>query len=103
SNRRPETCPTPGAHSTPGSHLSGNQHIQTIDTGEVGEPAFGTAARKDRDQIDRLSDERAGLWNPESWDAATSISFGKIYADSLQRPEIEEDFNRMTDENNLKL
>ncbi len=62
-----------------------------------------------RVEIDRAafhcvrSATRAGLWNPESWDAATSISFGKIYADSLQRPEIEEDFNRMTDENNLKL
>lgn len=49
------------------------------------------------------SARRAGLWKPETWDAPTHISFGKIYAESLKRPEVEEVFDRLTDESNSKL
>lgn len=49
------------------------------------------------------SAKRAGLWNPETWDAPTRISFGKIYAESLQRPEVEKVFDDLTDQSNSKL
>jgi hypothetical protein len=49
------------------------------------------------------SARRAGLWNPESWDAPTRISFGKIYADALQAPELLEPFDRMTEESDATL
>ncbi|CAN7627949.1 pyridoxamine 5'-phosphate oxidase family protein [Phenylobacterium sp. LjRoot225] len=62
-----------------------------------------------RIEIDRAafhcvrSARRAGLWNPETWDAPTHISFGKIYADALQRPEVEKVFDDLTEESNAKL
>jgi hypothetical protein len=62
-----------------------------------------------RVEIDRAafhcvrSAKRAGLWNPETWDAPTRISFGKIYAESLQRPEVEKVFDELTIESNSKL
>jgi len=40
------------------------------------------------------SARRAGLWNPETWDAPTRISFGKIYSEALNKPEIREDFDK---------
>jgi len=41
------------------------------------------------------SARRAGLWQPETWGAPGKISFGKIYADALERPEIREMFDQM--------
>jgi PPOX class probable FMN-dependent enzyme len=49
------------------------------------------------------SARRAGLWNPETWDAPTRISFGKIYAEALERPELEADFNARTERSNASL
>jgi len=46
---------------------------------------------------------RAGLWQPDSWDAPSPISFGKIYAEALERPEIEAEFDRLTEISNAKL
>lgn len=40
------------------------------------------------------SARRAGLWEPGTWNAPTSISFGKIYADALNQPEIRESFDK---------
>lgn len=57
-----------------------------------------------RVEIDRAafhcvrSARRAGLWAPESWDAPGKISFGKIYADALNRPDIREAFDVMAEE-----
>jgi PPOX class probable FMN-dependent enzyme len=54
-----------------------------------------------RVEIDRAafhcvrSARRAGLWQPESWDAPTKISFGKIYAEALEMPDIVEAFDKM--------
>jgi len=31
------------------------------------------------------------------------VSFGKIYADALEMPEIEEEFDRMTEQSNSRL
>lgn len=49
------------------------------------------------------SARRAGLWDPKTWDAPTRISFGKIYAEALQRPEVEQVFDDLTEESNSKL
>lgn len=46
---------------------------------------------------------RAGLWQPDTWDKAGSISFGRIYAEAVGAPEVRELFDRMTDESNAKL
>lgn len=62
-----------------------------------------------RVEIDRAafhcvrSARRAGLWSPESWDAPGKISFGKIYADALNMPEIREVFDTMAEEHNAHL
>lgn len=62
-----------------------------------------------RVEIDRAafhcvrSAKRAGLWNPETWDAPTRISFGKIYAAALNRPEVEKVFDDLTEQSNAKL
>jgi uncharacterized protein len=62
-----------------------------------------------RVEIDRAafhcvrSARRAGLWRPENWDEPTQISFGKIYAEALQRPEVERVFDDLTEESNAKL
>jgi len=49
------------------------------------------------------SARRAKLWAPESWDAPTRISFGRIYADALRQPELEEQFNRFAEESDSTL
>lgn len=49
------------------------------------------------------SARRAGLWSPDSWAAPTHISFGRIYAESLKKPEVESLFDRLTDESNASL
>ena len=49
------------------------------------------------------SARRAGLWNPATWDDPTHISFGKIYAEALHRPEVEKVFDQLTEESNAKL
>jgi hypothetical protein len=46
---------------------------------------------------------RAGLWKPETWDQPTHISFGKIYAEALARPEVEKVFDDLTEQSNAKL
>lgn len=49
------------------------------------------------------SARRAGLWAPETWDPPSRISFGKIYADALGRPEIEVELNRLAEINDARL
>ncbi|MDE2405836.1 MAG: pyridoxamine 5'-phosphate oxidase family protein [Sphingomonadales bacterium] len=49
------------------------------------------------------SARRAGLWRPETWDAPQRVSFGRIYAEALARPEVEALFDRMTEESNARL
>lgn len=49
------------------------------------------------------SARRAGLWNPERWDAPTRISFGRIYAEALEQPDIREVFDTLTQEHDAKL
>jgi PPOX class probable FMN-dependent enzyme len=49
------------------------------------------------------SARRAGLWQPETWDAPGKISFGRIYADALGMPEIREAFDRMAEEHDRHL
>jgi PPOX class probable FMN-dependent enzyme len=62
-----------------------------------------------RVEIDRAafhcvrSARRAGLWQPETWDAPSKISFGKIYADALGRPDISEAFDKMAEEHDAHL
>jgi hypothetical protein len=62
-----------------------------------------------RVEIDRAafhcarSARRAGLWNPETWDAPTRVSFGRIYADALQRPEIEPVWEDLAQKSDAKL
>ncbi|MCB2061667.1 MAG: pyridoxamine 5'-phosphate oxidase family protein [Novosphingobium sp.] len=49
------------------------------------------------------SARRAKLWDPQSWDAPTRISFGKIYADALRQPELEEQFDKFAEESDSNL
>ena len=49
------------------------------------------------------SARRAGLWNPQAWDAPTRISFGRIYAEALGQPEIEAPFDAMAKESDATL
>jgi uncharacterized protein len=46
---------------------------------------------------------RAQLWKPESWDAASPVKMGKIYAKALARPEIEDYIDTIGDERNEEL
>ena len=46
---------------------------------------------------------RAQLWKPESWDAASPVKMGKIYARALARPEIEDYIDTIGDERNEEL
>ena len=46
---------------------------------------------------------RAQLWKPESWDAASPVKMGRIYAAALARPEIEEYIDTIGDERNEEL
>lgn len=49
------------------------------------------------------SARRAQLWDPKSWDEPTRISFGKIYADALAQPELETEFDQLTEQSNSRL
>ena len=49
------------------------------------------------------SARRARLWDPESWDKPTRISFGRIYADALSQPELQPLFDRLTEESDATL
>jgi PPOX class probable FMN-dependent enzyme len=49
------------------------------------------------------SARRAGLWQPERWDAPMRISFGQIYAEALDAPEVREPFDAMSEESNATL
>jgi PPOX class probable FMN-dependent enzyme len=46
---------------------------------------------------------RAQLWKPESWDAASPVKMGKIYAAALARPDIEEYIDTNSDVRNEEL
>ena len=46
---------------------------------------------------------RAQLWKPKSWDAASPVKMGKIYAQALARPEIEDYIDTIGDERNEEL
>lgn len=46
---------------------------------------------------------RAQLWKPESWDAASPVKMGKIYARALARPEIEDYIDTVGEERNQEL
>ncbi|WP_029431738.1 MSMEG_1061 family FMN-dependent PPOX-type flavoprotein [Blastococcus sp. URHD0036] len=62
-----------------------------------------------RVEIDRAafhcvrSAKRAGLWDPETWDEPTRVSFGRIYAEALARPEVETLFDDLTEKVNATL
>ena len=49
------------------------------------------------------SARRAGLWQPETWDAPGKISFGRIYAEALAMPDIVEAFDQMAEEHDKHL
>jgi len=49
------------------------------------------------------SAKRAGLWDPQTWDAPGKISFGKIYADALGQPDIIESFDQRVEIHNADL
>ena len=49
------------------------------------------------------SARRAKLWDPESWDSPTRISFGKIYADALKQPELRPVFDKLTEQSDEHL
>lgn len=62
-----------------------------------------------RVEIDRAafhcprSARRAGLWQPERWEARMRVSFGQIYAEGLGVPEVRELFDRLSQESDAKL
>lgn len=62
-----------------------------------------------RVEIDRAafhcprSARRAGLWQPELWDAPQGVSFGQIYAEGLKAPEVRDLFDRLSKESDAKL
>jgi PPOX class probable FMN-dependent enzyme len=49
------------------------------------------------------SARRAGLWQPERWDAPMRISFGQIYAEALDAPAVRDLFDRLSQESDAKL
>lgn len=49
------------------------------------------------------SARRAGLWQPERWDAPMRVSFGRIYAEGLGAPEMREQFDRLSEESDANL
>jgi len=38
------------------------------------------------------------LWEPQSWDAPTRISFGRIYADALGQADLQPVFDKLAEE-----
>lgn len=62
-----------------------------------------------RVEIDRAafhcvrSARRAGLWQPEGWDEPTRVSFGKIYSEALNQPEIREQFDKRVEIHDAEL
>ena len=46
---------------------------------------------------------RSEIWKPETWDAPMKVSYGKIYAKALDKPEIEEMFDTISEERNADL
>jgi PPOX class probable FMN-dependent enzyme len=49
------------------------------------------------------SARRAKLWDPQSWDQLTRISFGKIYADVFKQPELEPILNDLAEKSDATL
>lgn len=62
-----------------------------------------------RIEIDRAafhcprSARRAGLWDPSAWTEPQQISFGKIYAEALEAPQVRDLFDRLAKESDSKL
>jgi predicted pyridoxine 5'-phosphate oxidase superfamily flavin-nucleotide-binding protein len=48
------------------------------------------------------SSRRAGLWQPESWDKPQAVSFGRIYAESTEAPEVGDLFERLSKASDAK-
>ncbi len=46
---------------------------------------------------------RSNLWKPESWGDPMKISYGKIYAKALGKPEIEKAFDEISEQHNSEL
>ncbi len=46
---------------------------------------------------------RSNLWKPETWGNPIEISYGKIYAKALGKPEIVEAFDAMSEQHNSEL
>ena len=46
---------------------------------------------------------RSNLWKPESWGDPIRVSYGKIYAKALGKPEIEQAFDEMSQQHNTQL
>lgn len=49
------------------------------------------------------SARRAGLWQPEAWPPPLAVSFGRIYAEGLDSPEVRDLFDRLSEESDAKL
>lgn len=49
------------------------------------------------------SARRARLWDPDSWDEPTRISFGRIYAEALEQPDLREAFDSFAAESDSRL
>ena len=49
------------------------------------------------------SARRARLWEPVSWDAPTRVSFGRIYAEALGQPELQETFDSLAEKSDSNL
>lgn len=49
------------------------------------------------------SARRAGLWEPARWDAPVPVSFGRVYAESMNAPEVQDLFDRLSKESDAKL
>ena len=46
---------------------------------------------------------RAGLWDPKTWDPPSRISFGRIYAEALQQPEMAPAIDEAAERSNAEL
>lgn len=49
------------------------------------------------------SARRAQLWDPQSWDQPTRISFGRIYADALSQPDLAPVLDKLAEESDATL